>query len=439
MKPQPQTIFGKEFGRAENYRIPSIIKTNKGTLIASADERFCTCRDNPNRIDKVVRRSEDNGLTWQEQIVAVEEVGDSMNDASAAIDPCMLYDSNTDTVFMIYCHTPAGVGILNCKKGTGHDKDGNLYLYEGKKKYLLKDGFVYKSDGSKNEDYRVEKNGNVLYKEQHAGNYKLKPGRFKELNTSFLCMETSNDDGLTWSEPIDISYQVKEKYMSFIGPGPGVGICVKNGKYAGRLIFPIYYNTFPVPTSGILTLSSCVISSDDNGKTWKRVLSPNQPRKRMGLKIGHRCILPNDSITECQLIECENGRLKFFMRNHSSKRLIATAISDDGGVSWHDYKHNPQLPQCICQCSVILGEEDGREITLFLNAANQKVRHDGVIRLSYDYGETFEYSKLIKEGEFVYSSMVWLGDNKVGVLYEENMQHEEINFMIISLDYIKEK
>ena len=72
-------------------------------------------------------------------------------------------------------------------------------------------------------------------------------------------------------------------------------------------------------------------------------------------------------------------------------------------------------------------------------AANQKVRHDGVIRLSYDYGETFEYSKLIKEGEFVYSSMVWLGDNKVGVLYEENMQHEEINFMIISLDYIKEK
>ena len=102
MKLQPQTIFGKEFGRAENYRIPSIIKTNKGTLIASADERFFTCRDNPNRIDKVVRRSEDNGLTWQEQIVAVEEVGDSMNDASAAIDPCMLYDSNTDTVFMIY-------------------------------------------------------------------------------------------------------------------------------------------------------------------------------------------------------------------------------------------------------------------------------------------------------------------------------------------------
>ena len=47
MKPQPQTIFGKEFGRAENYRIPSIIKTNKGTLIASADERFSLAEITP--------------------------------------------------------------------------------------------------------------------------------------------------------------------------------------------------------------------------------------------------------------------------------------------------------------------------------------------------------------------------------------------------------
>ena len=128
-----------------------------------------------------------------------------------------------------------------------------------------------------------------------------------------------------------------------------------------------------------------------------------------------------------------------FLRNHSSKRLIATAVSIDGGDTWTDYKYHPQLTQCICQCSVITGEENGKPVTVFLNAADKKIRHNGVIRLSYDYGETFEYSKLIKEGEFVYSSMVWLGDGKVGVLYEENMQHEEIKFAIITLDEIKDK
>ena len=77
------------------------------------------------------------------------------------------------------------------------------------------------------------------------------------------------------------------------------------------------------------------------------------------------------------------------------------------------------------------------EVTLFLNAADAKARRNGVIRLSYDYGETFEYSSLIKQGEFVYSCMVWLGDGKIGVLYEENTQHEEINFITVTLDEIK--
>jgi len=435
MTSEVMTIFSKASGRAGHYRIPSIVKTKSGVLVACADERFYTCRDNPNRIDKVVRRSLDNGLTWEEQIVVVEEVGESMQDASAAIDPCMLYDENSNTVFMIYSHTPAGVGILKCKKGLGQDKEGNLYLYEGKRRYTLKDGKIYDKSGSVKEDYKIMPNGDVIFKGQPAGNYKLNSGKLKELKTSHLYITSSNDDGLTWSKPINITNQVKENYMSFIGAGPGVGITVKNGKYKGRLIFPLYYNV--IEKFQILMLSACVMYSDDNGKTWHRGKSPNQTRKHGIFTVGHRFVLQGDMITETQLIECEGGRLKLFMRNHSSKKLIATAISDDGGETWQDYKHHPQLPHCICQCCVINGVEYGKEGTLFLNAADPKERRNGVIRLSYDYGETFEYSKLIKQGEFVYSCMVWLGDGKVGVLYEENTQHEEINFITVTLDEIK--
>lgn len=432
-----QTIFSKASGRAGNYRIPSIIKTKSGVLVACADERFFTARDNPNRIDKVVRRSFDDGLTWEDQIVVVEEVGDSMKDASAAIDPCLLYDENSDTIFMIYSHTPAGVGILNCKKGIGQDSDGNLYLYDGKVRYTLKGEKVYDKLGNVNEDYEIKSNGEVLFKGQPAGNYKLNSGKLKELRSSHLYITSSKDDGLTWSAPKNITYQVKEKYMSFIGAGPGVGIAVKQGKYKGRLIFPIYYNV--ADKFNILMLSACVMYSDDGGETWHRGKSPNQTRKHGIFTVGDRFVLPNDMITETQLIECQDGKLKLFMRNHSSKRLIATAVSDDGGEIWQDYKHHPQLTQCICQCCVIKGQDEGKEVTIFLNAADPKARRNGVIRLSYDYGETFEYSKLIKEGEFVYSSIVWLGDGKIGVLYEENTKHEEINFMTVTLDEIKKQ
>lgn len=435
MTAQIQTIFSKESGNADNYRIPSIVKTKSGMLVACADERFFTCRDNPNRIDKVVRRSKDNGATWDDQITVVREVGESMTDASAAIDPCMLYDEDTDTIFMIYSHTPAGIGILNCKKGTGQDEYGNLYLYEGKKTYTFKDGKVYDSDGKLDDDYSVTAEGDVLFKGEPAGNYRLNSGKLKELRTSHLYITSSCDDGATWSTPVNISYQVKEKYMSFFGAGPGVGISVKEGKYKGRIIFPAYYNV--VEKGGILMLSACVIYSDDKGRTWRRGKSPNQTRKHGIFPVGHRLVMPADMITETQLIECPGGLLKMFMRNHSPKRLISVATSDDGGASWHNYKHHPQLPHCICQCCVIKGEDDGREVTIFLNAADTKARRNGVIRLSYDYGETFEYSKLIKDGEFVYSSMVWLGDGKIGVMYEEDTQHEKINYTVVTLDEIK--
>ena len=56
-------VFGKATGRANNYRIPSVITTKHGTVVACADERFFSAADFPNRIDKVLRRSEDGGRT----------------------------------------------------------------------------------------------------------------------------------------------------------------------------------------------------------------------------------------------------------------------------------------------------------------------------------------------------------------------------------------
>ncbi|MBQ8029425.1 MAG: exo-alpha-sialidase [Clostridia bacterium] len=71
-----KTVFGPDTnGPSEFYRIPSMISTKNNIVVACADARFCSGADNPNRIDKVVRRSEDSGETWSDYIVAVEEKG----------------------------------------------------------------------------------------------------------------------------------------------------------------------------------------------------------------------------------------------------------------------------------------------------------------------------------------------------------------------------
>ncbi|MEG2676347.1 MAG: sialidase family protein, partial [Clostridia bacterium] len=130
--------------------------------------------------------------------------------------------------------------------------------------------------------------------------------------------------------------------------------------------------------------------------------------------------------------------LKLFMRNHAGKKLIMTAISDDGGESWRDCKFQPQLDQPICQCSVITADDNGRVATLFLNAASKTARTNGTIRLSYDYGETFEYSRQLKDGDFVYSSMAQLPDGQICALYETSTQHESIELAKFPIDWIKE-
>lgn len=72
----------------------------------------------------------------------------------------------------------------------------------------------------------------------------------------------STDNGATWGAPEDVTATViREGYYSS-GFGPGSGIRISRGKYAGRLIFPSrqYDGT---SSSGV------AVYSDDHGATWK--------------------------------------------------------------------------------------------------------------------------------------------------------------------------
>ena len=429
-----KTVFGPGTGGpSDYYRIPSMITTKNGVVVACADARFFTGADNPNRIDKVVRRSMDSGETWEDYQTVVEEYGEEKNLSSAAIDPILTYSSDTGRIFMHYCHTPAGVGILNCNSCVGEDDEGNKIISRGLRKYILKNGALYTKSGKKTV-YSVSEDGKVSNGSTEFGSI-YTGGKFKEAHTSTLMMCYSDDDGLTWSKPVSLNSQIKKRYMSFIGPGPGCGIVIRRGKYSGRIIVPVYYGVRKFP----LGLSCCVIYSDDNGETWSMGETPNNTRKIHGIKANHHFIIEQNMLTESQVIEQEDGTLKYFMRNHDPKRCVAVAYSKNGGESWENFTHDKNLPQPICQSSVIKIENAEKPYVVFLNAADKKARQCGTVRLSEDDGETFPYSRVLKEDSFVYSSMTLLPDGNIGVLFEPDLECRNIWFTKFSLEWIKGK
>src|SRR4051812_29581936 len=59
-------LFDKGFAGYGCYRIPAIVRTKAGTLLAFAEARRTWCADSQ-EIDLVVRRSIDDGRSWSEQ------------------------------------------------------------------------------------------------------------------------------------------------------------------------------------------------------------------------------------------------------------------------------------------------------------------------------------------------------------------------------------
>lgn len=419
----PVKVFSKESGNANNYRIPSIVKTNDGSLVASADERYFTASDNPNRIDKVVRISKDGGFTWEKQITAVATLGKDKLHSSAAIDPATLYDHESDTIFMLYSFTPAGIGILNCNKGSGL-KDGKQIVTKGLCKYLLDNGeLTHKGKGT---GIKVDEEGNL----SSGGNIYTATAPYTAYGTSYLMLVKSNDGGNTWSAPVCLDSMVKGKRMHFIGAGPANGIKVKNGKYKGRLIFPVYYGLGKLPMS----LTCAAIWSDDGGKTWEMGATPEIsgrfPKK-------NPLTIPDPLMTtESQVIELPNGDIAVYMRNHNRKRRILRALSRDGGATWEKPIFIEDLPHCICQITAISFEYEGKFMVACINASDTKKRANGKIKISLDEGLTFPYSYTITDGEFVYSSAVYLGNGDVAILYEDNTKHEDIKFTVINVKEI---
>jgi sialidase-1 len=357
--PKPVPVFEAAKDGFASIRIPAIVASGKGTLLAFAEGRAANSDQAKNKI--VLKRSTDGGATWDKvQVIAAD--GDK-----ALNNPCAVLDRKSGEILLMYQSYPAGVG---------------------------------------------ERSG------------KIEPG-YEGENVVRNWLITSADDGATWSKPRDVSRETKrEKVVTTLAGGPGIGIQLRHGKHAGRILFPFNEGPF-----GVWNIYA--VYSDDAGKTWKM----GEPAP--GAQLDNGKGKPTSLVNEAQFVELSDGSIRFNVRRWAGKAVRKTCVSTDGGVTWSKVEDVPDLIDPGCMASVLsLGDatEGGKGRIVYSGPQSTK-RENGTIALSNDDGKTWPVKRVLRPEGFAYSCLVALPGGAFGCLYEIN-DSKTIVFQRLTLDWL---
>jgi sialidase-1 len=237
------------------------------------------------------------------------------------------------------------------------------------------------------------------------------PGLTPEETGQFV-LTRSTDDGVTWSKPVSITPQVKERDWRLCFNGPGNGIQLRDG----TLVFPAQFkgsNNVP---------HSCFIASRDHGATWN---------------LSTAAIPATPPTSESAIAELADGSLLLSMRDESRSGQRAWARwewkHDVMSGRWSD----PWLtvPDPTCMASLL---RHPRGPLLFSNPNDPKRRVAMTVRASTDGGKTWNAGRLLDGRPSAYSCMTMLRDGRVGVLYETGDKSgiETLTFARFPLEWV---
>ena len=454
----------------KSYRIPALLKTDKGTLIAGTDERRLHHSDWGD-IGMVVRRSSDNGKTWGDRIV-ISNPRDNEHAKHADwpspvnIDMDLVQDPETKRIFAIYDMFLESKAVFSLpgQAPKAYEQVGDkvyqvLYKQGESGRYTIRENGEVFDPQNRKTDYRVvvdpkkpaySDKGDLYKGNELIGNIYFEYSEkniFRVSNTNYLWMSYSDDDGKTWSAPKDITHGIRKDWMHFLGTGPGTGIALRTGPHKGRLVIPVYTTNNVSYLSG--SQSSRVIYSDDHGETWQAGEAVNDNRP-VGNQTIHSSTMNNPGAqnTESTVVQLNNGDLKLFMRGLTGDLQVAT--SHDGGATWDkEIKRYPQVKDVYVQMSAIHTMHEGKEYILLSNAGGPG-RNNGLVHLARveENGElTWLKHNPIQSGKFAYNSLQELGNGEYGLLYEHadgnqndyTLSYKKFNWDFLSKDRISPK
>ena len=443
--------YDQPFDRGEHgvseFRIPSLYTLNDGSVLAIADARYGHGSDSPNNIDILAAISKDGYTNWEYQVLNhFDDYVDGITDVnSASFIDCAAVQSSTGRIFVVTDAQPAGCGYLQCERGSGFitvNGERCMLLTAGDNTnmanmeyYIGANNVVYNRNDNTATAYTVDaelnlyKDGKALTMTQRGSegvtvqqNVFYADAELKCFLTTYLWMRTSDDNGKTWNDPINLTAQVKTDNEFFLGICPGRGFTVTLPDGTERIIFMVYDNG-NLGWNGAENVST--IYSDDGGITWLR-----GGETTLAAAVG--------KTSESQIVDLGNGVLRMFARNNGTH--VAYADSTDYGVTWNTFKTDKNLEAMgNCMVSFINTSKtiNGKKVILGSFASNPDKRAAGVIKVGLIDGNKAinwisTYKLTSRNSFFAYSCMTELADGNFGILYEDEASH--IQYLIFSID-----
>lgn len=230
----------------------------------------------------------------------------------------------------------------------------------------------------------------------------------------------SDDDGVTWSQPVDIT-ETFEKFRpdydwKVIATGPAHGIQLRTG----RLIVPVWLS---LGTGGHAHRPSitATIYSDDHGKTWQR--------GAVAIPDTAEWVYPNETC----IVETLVGTVMINARTESKNHRRLINLSRDGGESWAKPRFDEALLEPICMGSIVrysMRPAADKNRILFANPHNlerldgkdiegkSRDRRNLSIKLSHDEGKTWKFNRTLEAGYGAYSDLAVLPNGDALCVYE---------------------
>ena len=237
--------------------------------------------------------------------------------------------------------------------------------------------------------------------------------------------KTSIDDGKTWSHSTDITLQVNRINQPQINPlwnfkedwrtyanTPGHALQFQTGKYKGRLYVAANHSSGN-PKPELRDYQAHGFYTDDHGATFH--LSET---------------VPFEGSNESTAAQLSNNGLVMNSRNQVGKYRVVS-LSKDGGETWDTTYVDYNLPDPICQGSLLnICIKKHKSILAFINNDSKKSRDSLTLQISFDEGKTWKRKQLIEPKNTGYSDIVKISKKRIAVFYEAN-GYKEIRFAVV--------
>ncbi|UCC63358.1 MAG: exo-alpha-sialidase [Anaerolineae bacterium] len=383
------SLFEARQGGYATYRIPGIVVTARGTVLAYCEGRKHD-KDDWGAIDILMRRSTDGGCTWGER-QRISRLGHRVakNPVARQQKPALSpWSSGPRTEGLVEGLASSDGQTFNNPVAIADRRTGAVHF---------------------------------LYCAEYARCYYVR----------------SDNDGQRLSHAVDITStfeQFRPEYeWRVIATGPGHGIQLRSG----RLLVPIWMSTGAGEGAHRPSVVS-VIYSDDGGQTWQRG----------EIVVRHSDTVPNPS--EGVATQLRDGRVMLNIRNESGRHRRLVSLSADGVRGWSEATFAEDLFEPVCFASLLClsgHREHKAEPILFVNPDSRdnpqgpnywlpwpsacpeplvlrpkdgglSLRRNLTVRLSCDRGRTWPVSKVLDPGISGYADLAAGPDGTIYCFYE---------------------